>query len=395
MTFQVFVATLPWVAFLGFLLLGVRLPRPLLPPVRRVGDESPQPPVSVIVPARNEARNIERVLTSLAASDYPDFEVIVVDDGSEDGTGELARGVAPGNAHRIRVLAGAKVPAGWLGKPWACHQGASRADGDLLLFTDADTWHGPHLLRKAVAALQDEEIHLLSVAGRQLMWTFWEKLVQPQIFTGMVLRYRDQREVLPRDRWRSAIANGQFILVRREVYQSEGGHEAVRGEVVEDMRLAQRWVRRGRRVSIRMAEEDFATRMYASLRELIEGWSKNVVLGGLATLPPGWLRRWTPPLGMLAGGILWMLPPIVLAGAVSTPGVGWTDFWSALVVALSVLAWSLVYLRARVSPVYALLYPVGAAVFFWILLKAWMRGGRVRWKGRDYDLKPEAVLGEP
>ena len=129
MTAVVALAALPWVAVLSFLVFGVRLPRPLPALRARVGEETPLPSVSVVVPARNEARNIQRVLASLAASDHPDFEIVVVDDRSEDGTAELARQVPRGNAHRILVLSGADLPEGWLGKPWACHQGATAATG--------------------------------------------------------------------------------------------------------------------------------------------------------------------------------------------------------------------------------------------------------------------------
>ncbi len=395
MTAVVALAALPWVAVLSFLVLGVRLPRPLPPLRARVGGEPPLPSVSVVVPARNEARNIQRVLASLAASDHPDFEIVVVDDRSEDGTAELARQVPRGTAHRILVLSGADLPEGWLGKPWACHQGATAATGDLLLFTDADTWHGPQLLRKAVWAMEEDSAHLLSVAGRQLMLTFWERLVQPQIFMGMLVRYRDQRDPLPPERWRSAIANGQYILVRRPAYEAEGGHGAVRGEVVEDMRLAQRWVRRGRRVSVRMGERDFATRMYASLGELVEGWSKNILLGGLATLPEGWLRRWVPLLGILTGWTLWLAPPLALVFALVFPGASGLLPWATGVVGLSALTWALISRRMGVPAGFGLLYPLGAAVASWILVRAWILGGTITWKGRRYSLDPRSVMGEP
>jgi len=340
--------------------------------------------VSVVVPARNEARNLPGLLASLAAADYPDFEIVVVDDRSTDGTRELARRAARGNARALTVVEGRELPEAWLGKPWACHQGAEAATGDLLLFTDADTWHGPRLLRRAVQGMREDGAHLLTVAGRQRMLSFWERLVQPQIFTGMLFRYRDQRRALPPERWRDAIANGQFILVPREAYEAEGGHRALRGEVVEDLRMAQRWVRNGRRVSVRMAEDDFATRMYASLAELTEGWSKNIVLGGAATLPAGWLRRVMAPLAILTGVVLWIAPPAVLAAAIPA-GLqsGWTA-WAAGATGLSAVAWMLVSWRMSVPPLYGLLYPLGAAASLRILLRSWRRGRDVEWKGRRY-----------
>lgn len=388
---------LPWVGLLLFLVLGVRLPRPL--PARGAAGGRR---VSVVIPARNEARNIERVVRSLASSTYPEVEIIVVDDRSEDGTGELALQAGraaegePGRLHAapVRVLEGRPLPEGWMGKNWACHQGAREASGDLLLFTDADTWHGPDLLGRAIEALDEDRADCVSLAGRQLMETFWERLVQPHVFTAMLTRFPRLRQPLPPTRWRGAIANGQYILIRREVYDEMGGHEALKGEVVEDMRMAQRLVRRGKRLSIRMAEDAFTTRMYTSLAELVEGWSKNVVLGGLATLP-AWMRGLAPLLILTVGLVLWVAPPVgaVLAlTGLAGPGVG---TWAAVAVGTSVVLWSAACLRMGAPARYGLLYPLGSLVTGYIFARAWRRGGRVEWKGRQYDLEAAALMQEP
>lgn len=380
----VMVGLLPWVAFLLVLLLGVRLPRPLPATRSGVGEARSWPRVSVVIPARNEAGNIPTVLGSVTAADYPDFEVVVVDDRSTDGTGDRARAFPRGNARDLRVVEGADLPEGWTGKPWACHQGAGIATGEILLFTDADTWHGPRLMRHAMEAMREDGAQLLTVAGRQRMLTFWERLVQPQIFTGMLLRYRDQRRPLPPERWRDAIANGQFILVPADTYWAEGGHEALKGEVVEDLRMAQRWVRHGHRVSVRMAEDDFATRMYASLKEITEGWSKNIVLGGAATLPEGWPQRVAAPVSVLTGVILWIVPPVALGAALAWGGGGPGLTWASAAVGISALTWALVSRRMGVPPLYGFLYPMGAAASIRIILRAWRLGRDVEWKGRRY-----------
>ena len=384
--------TLPWLGILLFLTVWVRLPRPL-PPV----SGSPKvdaPLVSVIVPARNEARNVEGVLTSLAMTSWPRVEILLVDDRSEDDTAARAAEVAARHPDRVRVLEGEPLPAGWLGKPWACHQGARAAQGDLLLFTDADTRHAPDLLTRAVGALGEDAADAVSLAGRQLMESFWERLVQPHVFTAMLARYPRHRRPLPPERWRSAIANGQYILVRRDTYDAMGGHEALKGEVVEDMRMAQRLVHRGHRLSLRGAEDVFATRMYAGLGEIVEGWSKNVFLGGLATLPP-WMRWVTPPLMILGSLLLWIMPPLVLLGAAAgLLGGAWLA-WSGAVVALSLVLWCAAAWRMGAPVRYGLLYPLGALVTAWIFVRAWRRGGRVRWKGREYALEADALMGEP
>jgi len=379
---------------MGFLVFGVRLPR-------RLPTDPPPPPrgwrrVSVVVPARNEERNIERVLCSLAASDYPDLEILVVDDRSDDATASVARRVAGELSAdaRIEIVDGAELRDGWLGKPWACHQGAERATGDYLLFTDADTRHGADLLRRVVGELEQAGAESMSLAGRQLMESFWERLVQPQIFISMLFRYSNMRDPHPPERYRDAIANGQFILFRRETYEAVGGHGAVRGEVVEDMKMAQELVRRGHSLEIRMAEDAFATRMYSSLRELVRGWSKNVVLGAMATIPPGPLRRAAPAGIFLGTAILWIVPPVLLAVGFLDVG-GASVSWSGFVVGLSVLFWSLVSFRMGVNPLYGVAYPVGAAVGAWIYLRAWLRGGNVEWKGRTYRVRGVRDEGEP
>lgn len=373
--------SLPWVALLAFFVLCVRMPRAL--PAARAR----RPPrVSVVVPARNEAVNIRTCLGTLTASTYPDFEIVVVDDRSEDGTGELARGVAPGNARALRVLEGLSMPEGWMGKPWACAQGAEAADGELLLFTDADTVHGPELLTRAVAALEQDEADLLTLVGRQIMGTFWERLVQPQIFFVLVVRYFDLERAVRSGRWRSAIANGQFMLFRREAYGALGGHESVKGEVAEDLMLAQRVVREGYRLSMRTAEDAFATRMYRSLGELVAGWSKNMVTGGLATMPPR-LRPLVAPAAALTAAGLWLAPPAALAAALTGAGGPGLLAWSAAAVGWSVLLWCLFTVRMGAPWAYGLLYPLGAVAGMGIFLRSWARGRRVEWKGRSYVVR--------
>lgn len=379
-----FLWTLPWLGLLAWVLLVVKEPEELPdePP-----PEADLPLVSVILPARNEALNIERCVRSLTGSSYPAFEVIVVDDRSTDGTGALARALGRRNARRLEVIDGRELPTGWLGKPWACWQGASVADGDLLLFTDADTVHGEALLGRAVAGLRAEGADLMTLMGRQLMESFWERLVQPQVFLTMACRFPRFHAMARNDRWRDAIANGQYLLFRREPYESIGGHEAARDEVVEDLALAQLVKRGGHALRIRRAERDLATRMYRSLPHLVEGWSKNIVMGGLQTFPRG-LRPLVAPLSLSGGIALWLLPPAALVlSLVGLLGEGWL-VWSASVCAISVVLWMHFTRRMGAPARYGLLYPLGALVGAYIFVRSWSRGRRVEWKGRTYELPP-------
>lgn len=381
---------LPWLALLLFVRFCTRIPSELPSADRLHGSEVPS--VTVVVPARNEALNIERCVRSLVASRYPDFEVVVVDDRSDDGTARLARGVPAGNATRLHVVDGAPLPEGWLGKPWACWQGAREATGELLLFTDADTVHGPDLLARAVVGLAEEGADLLTVVGAQEMDSFWERLVQPQIFLMMLLRFPDFERIAKNGRWRDAIANGQYLLFPRRAYEAIGGHESVRGEVVEDLRLAQLVKSAGLRLRIRGAESDLATRMYRSLSHLLEGWSKNIVRGGLQSLPPV-LRPVAPALSFLGGVVLWLAAPgvlLVAAGAAMTsasPAVPAPVLsWAVAVYAVSCVLWSYFSHRMGTSAWYGPLYPLGAAVGAYIFLRSWVRGRNVEWKGRRYSL---------
>ena len=394
----------PWLGLLLFVVVVARSPSELPRPERtgstgrRAQEEREEigkgrrPSVSVIVPARNEELDIVECVRSIAASDYPDFEIIVVDDGSEDETFRLASSVAAGNARRIDVVRGASLPEGWLGKPWACHQGFERASGHFLLFTDADTTHGPELLARAVTAFEEERADLLTVIGRQIMETFWERLVQPQVFFMMLLRFPDFEAIARNDRWRDAIANGQYLLFSRSAYDAIGGHEAVQGEVAEDLVLAQNVKRAGLRLRIRSAEDDFATRMYRSLAELVEGWSKNIVTGGLQSLPP-WVRPVAAPAGLLWSFVLSLTAPALLVASIAgvaltgTPANPDLLIWSVAVYVISVIMWAYFSARMGVPAWYGLAYPLGAAVVSYIMLKSWIAGRDVEWKGRRYRLR--------
>ncbi|HET9948538.1 MAG TPA: glycosyltransferase family 2 protein [Longimicrobiales bacterium] len=391
------VLTLPWLWVIALVLLAARLPRELPEAPASRAHPRGAPLVSVIVPARNEAANIERCVRSLAASRYAPFEVIVVDDRSEDDTARIVRGLDRGAAESLRLVEGAELPGGWLGKPWACAQGAAVARGSLLLFTDADTTHGPELLPRAVAALAEERADLLTVVGRQRMETFWERLVQPQIFMVMLLRFPRVERSVRNASWRDALANGQFMLFGREAYAAVGGHGAVKADVVEDLGLAQRVKRAGLALRIRSAEGDLETRMYRSLGELVAGWTKNIVTGGLRSVP-AWTRPAVPAIAFGSGVVLWLLPPAALTGALLAALSGGTAppllpallAWSAALTAASALFWAVFTRRMGAPAAYGLLYPLGAAVAAWIFLRSWVRGRRIEWKGRRYVLPPVA-----
>lgn len=341
------------------------------------------PLVSVIIPARNERRNIERCVRSVLASEYPALEVIVVDDGSDDGTGDLARAIARDD-DRLRVIDAPDLPAGWFGKQWACATGARSAHGSLLLFTDADTWHAPDLLPRATNALYQRGADLLTIAGRQEMHSFWERVVQPQLFVLLWTRYGGTERVSRTKRPVDVIANGQFILLRREAYDAMGGHERVRDRAAEDLAMAQEYVRAGRPIAFVLGEWQLSTHMYASLRELIAGWRKNIYAAGRTAALGGRVGRAAYPIFLLGIPIYGLLPVVGLVlAAVGILSGSWL-VWSAIIVAFTIAAWVVVYQFMRESPVYALAYPLGFIVLLVIAVGAVSRGRRVEWKSRSY-----------
>ena len=351
-------------------------------------DVSASPPpdalrVSVIIPARNERRNIERCARSVLGAAYPNFEVIVVDDHSTDGTGDIARQIARDDA-RLRVVDAPALPDGWFGKQWACATGARESNGALLLFTDADTRHSPDLLPRAVNAMRERGAELLSVAGNQEMHSFWERIIQPQIFALLSIRYGGSEHVSNAKRPVDAIANGQFILVRRDSYDAMDGHAAVRDLVAEDMAMAQLFVAARRRIALFMANDQLSTHMYASLAELLAGWGKNIYAGGRMAALGGTLGRTAYPFLLLAMPLIGLMPPIALLAAV----LGWLTtpwlVWSAIAIIANLLFWAALYRYMGESVGYALLYPLGFVMLFVIAVGGVRRGQRVEWKQRTY-----------
>ncbi|NJD11088.1 MAG: glycosyltransferase [Gemmatimonadetes bacterium] len=353
--------------------------------VRRFPPPAPEaaPLVSVIVPARNEAHNIHACLATLLASAYPRFEVIVADDQSRDGTGEIVRLIAARCNGRLRLIDGAPPPPGWIGKAWACWQGYRAARGELLLFADADTRHREQLLGHAVGALQASGTDLVSVLPRQRMLTFWERVILPQLFTAISIRYHDVERISQTRRPRGAIANGQFMLFRRDSYERIGGHEAVHEEVVEDMALAQAVVEDGGRLLLAHADDLMETRMYRSLRGIIEGWTKNLAQGSRRAVP-AWLAPLAPWLIALVTLAAWVVPPVLLVASIFEPLLPGVQSWALAAAGAGAACWVLVNAALRAPPQHGLVYPLGALAVALLFVRSAIRGDRVVWRERRY-----------
>ena len=344
--------------------------------------------VSIIIPARNESGTIATVVQSVLATSYRPFELLVVNDRSTDDTAGVLTRLAAGDP-RVRPIEGERLPEGWYGKPWACVQGYRAARGEILLFTDADTRHEPELLGRSVGAMEREGADLVTVASRQSCLTFWERVIMPQVFLLLGLRYHPAR-VNRATRERDVIANGQYILVAREAYEAVGTHAAVRHEVAEDLALAQAFFRAGHRLHFAFAERLMETRMYRGLEPLIEGWSKNVYLGGRRSFPNEPALRALVPLMLGFALLFWLVPPAAL---LLTGGAGAWGAAAAAATALSAVFWILISYGMQIPVWYGLLYPLGAAMALYIVARStWRRGRKVEWRGRVYtDGQGEAV----
>lgn len=253
----------------GLWLLWSRWPKSLQPE-RLAPPASGWPKVSIVVPARNEALTLPTLLGSLRRLEYPDFEVIVVDDASTDDTAEMA--LRHGD-ERVRVVTARPRPTGWRGKQWACAEGALAACGEILVFTDADTEHEPDSLQLAVDTLAATGRGMISALPYHSGASLWERLLGP--FHALMLTVT--RPLGKQCRGRT-YAIGQYLAFDRNAYSAVGGHASVRDEIVEDIPLAEICLSMGIPYGVAPSTL-FRVRMYRSLKEFIAGWRRNVRAG--------------------------------------------------------------------------------------------------------------------
>lgn len=331
------------------------------------------PSVSILVPARNEEDNIGVCIRSLLAQDYPNFEVIALDDQSSDATGAILLELAA-SFPNLKLVTGAPSPDPRIvGKNWACAQLAQQASGDLLLFTDADTQHHPGTLRVLVGALTGEHADLLTGFPRQHMRTWGERLLVPFFgwaslsFTPLWLSYRLRLPAL-------ANAVGQLLLFRREAYEAVGGHAALGASIVDDLELAQRIKAAGLRWRMVNASDLISCRMYSSGREAYEGFSKNYFAAfGFRVLPYLFIFGWLV--------ILFWLPLFWLGRAPQQPAA------ALACIGLALLIWLVPFAQLRIPAALALLYPITILANTVVALRSlWLSlTGGITWKDRRFS----------
>jgi glycosyltransferase involved in cell wall biosynthesis len=328
------------------------------------------PLVSIIIPARDEERAIERTVRAMLAQDYPALEVIVVNDRSSDSTGTILDRIASEDARLIAVH-GEEPPAGWLGKPWAMHQGSRRARGELLLFVDADVHYAPAAVSTAVKHLEATGQDLTFLFPNFEMHGLWEHALMPAVPMSPFTVPLWLGERLPFTYL--AIGGGTGNLIRRSAYDKSGGHEALSDAVIDDVGLAHHVRRSGLHTGIARTEHLVSVRMYHGFREVVNGFTKNVftILGrsylGAAFFLLILIVCSLLPFAMaLAGNRVAMatVALILLSRLIFFAGVGY-PLWSA-----------------------ALLHPLTSIGWIWITIRStWVVGirGQLPWRGRTYD----------
>ncbi len=339
------------------------------------------PRLSICIPARNEAHQIAACVRAALSTDHPDFEVILVDDCSDDGTALVALDAAGGDA-RFRVVNGTPPAAGWAGKPWACARAATEATGEVLLFIDADAQLSRTAASRAAAVLLERRLTLLSLFGSWRLESFWERVAIPVI--GWFVRGVTDVEAVNTPGRREAFANGQFLMVHRPGYDAMGGHAVVKAEVLEDVRLAQAIKQRGGALGLWSAPWAFEVRLYRSLGEILDGYGKNfyegmgrrphVALGALLFLA---LSSFLPYALLV---VVTLSPQTMLTGM---EAAGLWQGWIAVVCGLP-LAFRFRLDRADGrSGALAWSHPLGNLVLGAVLLSSVFRV-RTRWKGRTF-----------
>lgn len=371
MVYHVIIALLLVIFLLNLALnlLSLRIPQ-------AAGLPTPPPPVSVIIPARDEQKNIGRCLESILRQDYPDFEVIVLDDGSSDSTPEIVAGLAARD-NRLHLMHGQPLPKGWAGKPHACYQAAQAAGGDWLLFVDADTMATPDMMRRVITEAIRQHATLLSGFPRQITH-FGQKTAIP-LMNFFILSWAPLWWAARRRKPTATFAIGQFILFEAQFYRKMGGHAVVKSRIIEDVWLGVETTRRGgKQVAVDLSPV-FATRMYDTMGSMWEGlvkWTYSVATMCLPAL-----------IGLVAlGAAVFLMPFYHLwqAAVGASPVLPLVVFQVAMIFFMRYLADS----RLRESVVATILHPCGLLI--WVAAAVWgavraLTGFGVSWKKRIYD----------
>jgi chlorobactene glucosyltransferase len=349
-------------------------------PSRSAKIPRPAPFVSVLIPARNEEKNIGICLDSLVNQDYPEYEIIVLDDNSTDGTAATVGEIQATNP-RVRLVNGKPLPYGWAGKPFACQQLASEARGEWLLFLDADTIHQPFMLRGVISMAAENRLSLLSGLPRQMTSGLPQKIVMPLMYFIMLSWFPVWFLNKTRKPW-PTLAIGQFMLFPRDEYWKVGGHAAVKNKIIEDVWFgAEIKKAAGRFISADLSTV-MRTDMYGSVEAMAEGWGKWIY-SVMSISPVALVAFVAVAYVVFLAPFLWLANSLLL-----DPGeADWRFIVLAQVAVLWIMRWA-VDRRFREPALSFIFHPLGIIFLVLVALYSAARralGAGVTWKGRVYE----------
>lgn len=347
---------------------------------------SKSPKVSVILPARNEERYIARCLDSLLAQDYPNFEVIVIDDSSTDGTGEIMHQYAARDS-RIMYISAPPKPEGWAGKNWACYEGYLRAKGKLLMFTDADTEHSSAAMSLAVGHLLSQNLDALTAVPHLICNDFWTKVTLPALATFLHTRFSPLRVNDPDNK--TGYFFGSFFVIRRAAYEAVGTHKGVRQELVEDGALGGKVKKGGFRLKMVRGEHHIEAVWARDLYTMWHGLRRLMI-------PLYYQNKSRAFLMMIAVFFILFAPFATLPYSILVAGLAGNHSAETLL-AIQLAAVALVFATTAVqcslgvfeSPAYAVASPLSGAIVSFGFMSAIVDAGKrgaINWRDRQYTV---------
>lgn len=373
-----------WIGFLGLVALiwsvqsiDLALGALSIPALKSVAplNDAHCPSVSVLFAARDEAEKLPAALETFLALDYPKFDVIAVNDRSEDATEGILRRAAQRDL-RLKVISISSLPAGWLGKPHALQEAYDHSTGEWLIFTDADVHFEPDVLRLAIALAEQRHWDHMPLLCHTKMFSVGEKIAMMFFGMAFMLGVRPWRASNPKSG--SYVGIGAFQLIRRSTYEKIGEHRRLAMEVVDDVKLGKLVKEAGCSSGIAKSGPSVSVYWHAGVRNIIRGTTKNFFATTGFSLPIVCVQM----LGVLMLSVMpWLALPFVH---------GWARLFAAIAVALAICAEGGVAIENGVSPLYALTHPIGALIFGWMLARStivtlWQGG--ITWRGTFYPLE--------
>ncbi|QRN82862.1 glycosyltransferase [Chloroflexota bacterium] len=346
--------------------------------IRRYSPTEKFPVVSILIPVRNEESCIAGCVQSYLGQDYPSFEVIVLDDQSNDASRAILETIALSEPN-LRIILGVQPTHGQVGKNWACSQLSHQAQGELLFFTDADTVARPDTLKTVVTALLGAQADLITGFPKQEIHTLGEKALVPFFswaflsFVPLLLAYQLKVPFL-------SVAVGQMMLFRREAYLDIGGHDGIISSVVDDISLARRINEKGLRWRVTYVADLIACRMYHSSREAVNGFTKNLfAASGYRLLPYLFTYLW---LFIMFWEPLFVMALLVFCGTLKAQ-----PYVLMICIALSYLLWLIPYLEMKIPFYLSFFYPYTVLANICVAFRSLIHTleGRITWKGRAVD----------